>query len=439
MKERLSLVLWLLVIIPVELSGQEILGVQNAVEIGLQNNYAIQIVRNEEQIAENNDALGNAGFLPRLQASANQGGSMTSSQQEYFNGSVNDQSNAISRSSSSGVTLNWTLFDGFQMFATRTKLSELNDLSSREARRVVENTVTDIVNEYYNIVRQLQRLQVRRDALEISRARLEIARSKQELGSGSGLEVMQARADLNADSSALKRQQVSLANAKTALNELLARDLALEFQVVDSIPLQSQMPLADLRERLYRQNSELRQAEIRHRVDQLQLREIQAERYPELSLNLGYDFSRSRSESGFLKSNRSTGYNVGLSATVSLFNGFNVNRRVQNAHIRAQNSQYRLLDVRNRLESRLRQVYERYQSSLELVELERENVGVARQTVEIAREKYQLGTITPLELREAQNAFIEAENRLVDARYEAKSAELQLLQLSGQILGAARR
>lgn len=422
---------------PAMLSAQQMLELQEAVQIGMEKNYAIQIARNESQIAENNASLGNAGFLPRIQATANQNGSMTSSRQEYFNGAINDNNNALASSINSGLTAQWTVFDGFRMFATREKLSRLSRIGELDARSAVEETVSSIMDSYYEIVRQQQRLQVRRDALEISRERLQIARSKLEVGSGSGLEVMQARADLNADSSALKQQEVMVANAKTRLNEILARELDVEFTVADTIPLDSLPAIDQLARKMEEQNSRLQAARQNREVADLNLHQIRGERYPELNLNLGYDFSRSQSESGFLKSNRSSGYNVGISASFNLFNGFETNRRAENARIRAKNSRYQYLERFQEMKSRLKQTYRQYRNSMELVALETENVEVAYRTVEIAREKYELGTITPLELKEAQKSFIEAENRLVDAKYQAKRAETEIRQISGQLVTIA--
>ena len=39
-------------------------------EIGLENNYALRIIRNKEQIAHNNATAANAGYLPTLDLSA---------------------------------------------------------------------------------------------------------------------------------------------------------------------------------------------------------------------------------------------------------------------------------------------------------------------------------------------------------------------------------
>ena len=50
--------------------GQQVLTLKDCLEEGLQNNYSLRIVHNEEQISKNNATLGNAGYLPTVELSA---------------------------------------------------------------------------------------------------------------------------------------------------------------------------------------------------------------------------------------------------------------------------------------------------------------------------------------------------------------------------------
>jgi len=422
-------------IFPEVAAARDTLTVARAVQLGLENNYAIRIARNEADIAENNNSLGNAGFLPRLSVSGTQTGNLTNSRQEYaFNNQVNERTGATSQSLNSNVSLNWTLFDGFRMFTTRQSLQALEEQGETNARLTIESTVGDIINGYFNIVRQQQTLNVLRDALSISHTRLNIARQKESLGSGSGLETLQAQSDLNSDSSAYLRQRAVVQNAQIDLNRLLARDPETGFSVTDSIPIRDDLVLADLQRQVDQENSQLQRARINRHLANLSLQQIRSERMPVIDLNAGYGFSKSRSQSGFLKSNRSSGYNIGLTASLSLFDGFDVHRRAQNAKIRIRNNEENYQDIHNEISASLRQIYEDYRSNLQLLQLERENVEVARHTLEVAQERYRLGTIAQLELREAQRTYVQAVNRRVNVQYLCKVAETELQRLSGRLM-----
>jgi len=421
-------------VVPAQSIAQDLLTLESAIRTGLKNNYTIQITQNQQQIAENNNSLGNAGFLPRVSASAQGSKSVTSSQQEYFTGTTNNRDNAGASSLNADVALNWTIFDGFQMFASKSRLQQLESQGKLNTRITIESTVSDIVNAYYNIVRQQQTLAVLKDAMNISRERVDIAQAKLNVGSGSGLELLQAKADHNADKSAVIRQQAVVSNAKTDLNKILARDLETAFTVTDTIPLIPDLQKDSLMADIEAQNSQLEKMKTDQEVARLNLHLIESKRYPEVGVNLGYNFAQSSSESGFLKSNKSQGYSFGVSASVGLFDGLNIDRQAENAKIQIRNSRFQYQDLLDQIRSNFNKTWQDYENGLQLVSLELVNVQVAQQTVNVAREKYRLGSITPLELKEAQKSYIQSESRLVDARYQAKQAETELLRLSGRLL-----
>lgn len=60
-------------------------------------------------------------------------------------------------------------------------------------------------------------------------------------------------------------------------------------------------------------------------------------------------------------------------------------------------------------------------------------MSFARRNLGIAQEKYKLGALNDLELRETQQKLMDAENRLLQANFQYKSAEIELLRISGQL------
>ena len=75
-----------------------------------------------------------------------------------------------------------------------------------------------------------------------------------------------------------------------------------------------------------------------------------------------------------------------------------------------------------------------YENNMQLTALERENLTNAVENYEIAIERYKLGDLSGIELREAQNSLLEAEERLVQAQYNTKLCEISLLQISGSAM-----
>lgn len=417
----------------------DLLTLREAIRIGLENNFSIRIARNQAEISDNNRSLGNAGFLPELTATGTRTKRVENSLTEFSGDAIPDRdvTGAESTTTNASTTLSWTIFDGLGMFTTYEKLSELENLGEIQSRLTVENSITRIIVAYFNIIRQEKIADVLQSTVELSEQRIQIAETKKDLGSGSEYDLLQARADLNADRAAVIRQEVSINDARVLLNELMGRDIDIRFTVEEEIPVNDQLNYDEIVADALSNNLQLAVARANQRVTKLEIREIESERYPEIDVNLGYGYSLNESESGFLELSRSDGLNYGITARFTLFDGFNLNRRKQNARIQLRNQQLTFEQQKQQVSADLRSLFTRYLKSLQLVELERENIVYARQTVEIALERFKLGTINSIELRESQRTLIDAESRLIQAQFEAKSAETELLRLTG-ILGDDR-
>ncbi len=414
--------------------AQELLTLQDAIQIALKNNFSITIASGEKEIAANNLSLGNAGFLPELDAEGTYSESNTTTRQEYFDGRTIDRSGAKANNLNAAVALNWTIFDGFRMFASLDKLKRLNEIGELNYKLAVENNIADITFTYYDLVRQGVVLEVITRSIAISEERVKLADQKRDVGSGSKFELLQAQADLNEDRSLLLQAELNYSQSKTRLNQLLGRNADAEFSVSDTIIYSTDLNLNELKNEVLERNSELRRAEENVNLAQTELSIARSGLFPQISLFGSYNFLRSESEAGFTKSNQNRGFTYGVRASWNLFNGLNTRRQMENAAIGIEISETGLSEVKNRVEAELQNLYKAYENSLRLVELESDNLQITEENVNIALERLRLGNITQLEFREAQVNLIDAQSRLVNAQFAAKNAETELLRLSGRLI-----
>lgn len=428
----------MLCLLPALLPAQEVLTADQAVSIALENNYSIRIARNLAEMATNNVTYGNAGFLPSLDVSAAQNNNVQNARQEYFTGQINERDNAKSNSINLNGVLNWTLFDGLAMFTNYEKLKELEALGELQARAAIERTVVNVLSSYYDLVRQKQRIQVINKYMAVSEERIRIAEEKFQLGAASRLEILQAQVDYNADRSDLLNSKETFRTSKIRLNNLLARDINLEFDVAAQIEAVTLPEWSKLYDATMAHNTYAQMNQSDFRLASLDLKSIQAQKYPRLNANMGYSLVSSESESGFIKTNRTSGINYGLSLGWNVFNGFNLNRRIGNARIMLENSEIGMTDFRSRLEADLTATWLSMQSKIQLAEFEAENLKVAELNLAIAMERFRLGELSGLELREAQKTFLAAESRLITAHYQAKIVEVGLREISGGLLSGVR-
>jgi len=409
------------------------LSLQDAIEQALKNNYDIRIVKNDLSVAKNNVNLGNAGFLPSLDGSYSQGGSIQNTVQTPSSGAERRLNGVRNTNSSYGVALGWTIFDGFQMFAQYDRLKELEKQGEVNSKATVLGTIADVVNAYYALVRQQQLVVAKDSALDISRMRLRIAKNKLEIGQGSKLDVLSATVDLNTDTSSYLQEKNLLKTSMVTLNQVMARDLTQEFRVQEEMNIAQNLrydELAGLTEQL---NPTLQTALINKRIAALNLKQVKGQRYPVIGINSGYEWSKSANPTGFNQRLTANGLTYGVTASINVFNGFLQRQNERNAKIEINTSDLNLEKVRQTVQGQLISTYQNYQTNLDLLKVETTNVDIANQNLDITLDKYRLGSISPLELREAQRNSINAITRFLDAQYQAKLSEINLKELSGTL------
>lgn len=414
-------------------SAQENLSLKEAITIALGNSYDIQLVSNDVQIAKNNSNIGNAGLLPRLDGTVTEGGSLQNTTRTQSSGTEQTLNGVRNTNMSYGVALGWTIFDGLQMFTNLERLRELEKQGAVNAKATILSTISGVVNAYYNVSREQQLVVARDSALNVSTLRLLIANNKLEIGRGSRLDVLTAKVDYNTDTSAYLQEQNLLRNSKVTLNQAMARDLNISFRVDTVFDINSSLEYVRLASQMEQLNPDLLNALITKKLAELDLKLVKGQRYPVIAVNSGYEFQRSSSPTGFNTQQRANGLTYGLTASVNIFNGFLQRQNERNAKILIKSSELTLDRTKQEIGAQLLRTYQNYNTNLDLLKVERNNVDVAKQSLDITLEKYRLGSIAPLELREAQRNAIDAVARYLEAQYQAKLTEISLKEISGTL------
>lgn len=414
-------------------NAQEVLTLESAVKIALENNYEIKIATNNLTIEKTNVAIGNAGMLPKLTATVVDNNSIQNSSQTRQDGTKTELDNAKNNSLTYGVGLDWTVFDGLRMFARLDQLKELQKLGEAQLKLTVITRISDVNATYYDLVQQQQQLAALDTTIVISNQRLTLAQNRFTIGKASKLEVLNAQVDLNTDQVALLRQKELYANSKISLNQLLARDVTTDFKVIDQLEVDGLLLLPELTALAEKQNPQLEAQIINKRVAELELKQIKAARYPTVRVNTAYNFSESQSSLGFVARSQSRGLNYGFSASLNIFDGFSQNRNEKIAKIQIENSKITIEQQNLALNSQLATSYQTYLTNLELIALEEKNESIAKQNLNITLDKFRIGTITTLEFRTAQLNYVNAKVRYSNAQFLGKLSEIALRELAGNL------
>jgi outer membrane protein len=422
---------------PALAQAQQTLTLEEAIQQGITKQYSIQISRQRERIAANENSLGNAGFLPTITGSANKNYTISGLNQSFFGGLRPPlvQSGVNSNSGNAGVAMAWTLYDGKGMFILRDRFKELQNLGAKQTESNIENLIALISNTYYDIIRQSLRVNNFKKGLEISNDRLKLAKDRYEVGQGSKVDYYSAQVDYNEDKALLIAQEQAFTNTKIGFNTLLIKEYKADFSINNTIDLLPKLTLSELKMSALSQNPALIGAILSKKISDLETKNIQSQQKPQIDLLAGYNLNSVANGAGFgVEKGSSDVFNYGLRATINIFDGYNQKRRIQNAKINAEIASMQIEDLKNALLSALERTYVTYENSLNLIQLETENYAIAKQNIDIAFDRFKVGIATSYELREVQRNAVAAETRLIEAKFAAKSAEIELIRLSGNLL-----
>ncbi len=415
--------------------AQELLSKENAIKLALENNYGIKIAKNKIKIAENNASIYNSGYLPKVTANAGANYNNNSSEFTSQSGDKSEINDAESKVYNASIGLNYTLFDGLGRTYNYKKLKETYNLSELEAQAIIESSVLQIFATYYDVAQLTVDAINILESLKISKQRLERANYSFDYGQSTKLQVLNAEVDVNNDSIRYINTQRFLANSKRDLNLLLGRTITADFTVDTDVAFNLIFNYQNLLEKAKSHNIEMQKVAKSIELSDFDIKINKSDLYPTLNFNSSYGFNKYDNDITFTNAEQlSKGLNAGVSLNWNLFDGGNTKTRIQNSKIVADNLQVQKEQVENELERSIANALEIYNNALFILNSEDKNVETNKRNFSRTEEQFKLGQITSIEFRQAQVNLLNAQSNLNLAKYDAKNAELKLLQLSGELL-----
>ena len=418
--------------------SQEILTKKEALEITLENNFGIKIAKNNAEVAKNNANILNSGFLPTIAATSGTNYRRENQDVTFQDGTNRSIAGAVTKSYNAAVSLNYTLFDGLGRKYNYQQLKESYNLTEIQARETIENTYLQLFTIYFQIARLSENTENLSEALSISKRRLERANYQYKFGQSTKLELLNAEVDVNNDSIVYITTKQQLNNAKRGLNIILGIDKEPNYDVETEVDFNKMMNFDDLLNKTIANNSLLKQNEQNIAISEFNIKINKAQYLPRLGLTSSYGWNQSDNPAtSFLAGATITGLNAGLNLTWNLFDGGATKTRVANAKIALDNQQILLEQQKTTIQNNLKNTWENYQNQLFIVSAQEKNVMTNQNNFNRTEAQYKLGQVTSIEFRQAQINLINAKTAFNNAKFDAKLIEIQLLQLSGDILNVA--
>lgn len=419
-------------------AAQDSLTVEEAVAYALRNNYDILLARQDSSVAAINYNYRNAAFFPRINATGSAVFSSNNQRIQLADGTERVRNGIRQNNLSGAINLNWTIFDGMRMFLLRDQLNIAVNQGALVIQSAVVNTVAAVITTYYDIVRQKQQLRNVEEQLLLASDRLRLAQYKFDIGAGIKPDVLQAKIDYN-NSTATKINQLALIDQRRqTLNQLMNVARNADYKVSDTIPVQTNIVLGELLNNLALSSPDLRLARVNIQAAELEVRLAKTARYPNVQFVSAYNFTRNAFNqvinpfSPLFNLNR--GFNYGVTVNIPILNNFAVRQQIRQAELAVNFQELAFRNQEALLNTNIFNAYRNYTAQLDVVATLDSSVALARENLFIEQERYRVGRTTYIELRQAEENVSVILTNLINARYNLKVAETELLRLRGELV-----
>lgn len=421
------------------LIAQKTLTLAEAIKTALQNSYDIQLVENNLTIAKNNNDYGVAGALPSLTATSNENKTVSTIQQKFADPSRNTTKTGVDGNTlSAGLTASVIIFNGYRIMAYKDRLAMIEKQNGFLLQSQMQNTTAQVMQQYYNVVRQQAYLKTIEKSIEASQQRVDIVKTRQQIGVANQTDVLQSNIDLNALLQAKQNQLLIIAQAKTDLARTINNneDISSSIIINDTISIDQQLSFDKGATSIVvglNNNPQLAALNTQIKINEQLEKETRALMYPTLRASTGYTVNSNSSAAGFSLLNETQGPFLGVNLSIPLYVGGAAKKSLSNAKLSSKNAALQAQSVSKDIYANAYKTFDAYKNSIEQLPIEIDNYTMTQSLLNLVMQKYQLGQATMIDVKQAQQSFENAGFRLVSLKYTAKVAEIELKRISNQL------
>jgi len=427
----------ILILFPNLLFAQTELSLMDAIKIGMQENYDIQLSSKNKRISEINNNWANAGALPTINLSAKK--------EEGLSDQTNNPTSFMpyelrSTSINGNTNVSWTLFNGFAIRANKAKLRNLEEISSNNATLTIENTIQGIILQYYNCVLQKERLELLQKVVRLANNRLEYQQTKYDIGVSSKIDLLQIGNAMLTDSSNLIMQELNYNNAIKNLNLTLGKEIETTWNFTDEIDTEIQLfSYENLKASTLADNTNIKNQYYNIQLAKQDIRLSKAVFYPMISVNSGAAYNESTYDIGELSNSmdntgESLNYFANFSVNFRLFDGGKLYSTLRKVKVQKEINDLQYEKVKREVLHQLSLINNKYNSRISAFSLNQKAFKIAETNYALATDKQNRGVINSFMLRDIEIAFITSGINAQQAAYNLMESKIALLKITGGII-----
>lgn len=430
-----NLILYSLLLISLPIFSQRVINPEDAFSMALEHNYGIKITNNTLEIADNNTSILNSGYLPTVTGNAGATYNLDNTEAQFSDGRTTKLNGAESSRYNAAVNLNYVVFDGMGRQYNFQRLKEEYKLSELEARETIENVVLQLFTIYYDLAKISENTTTLEQTLNISKDRLLRAEYQFDYGQNTKLGVLNAQVDINNDSINLINIRQQLKNTKRDLNVVLGNKIKEDFIVKTDLNFSLNLNKEELLSKTKVNNIGLLQAEKNISIGEIDIKSRKSQYLPTVGLTGTYGWNKNNNNAAsFATTTSNTGLSGGINLAWDIFDGGSTITQVKNTKIILDNQKLQKVELIINIERDFYNAWEDYQNKLIIFQVQENNILTSENNFERTQEKFKIGQATSIEFRQAQLNLRNAELNRNQAKYDAKLAELTVLQISGDLL-----
>jgi outer membrane protein len=455
MKNVYKLITLIILLIATSGKGQDLLTLEDVIKITLENNFDIEIAKNNIQVAKNNNNIGlvgagqstggtvsggTTGMLPQVSIAAGSpqnplGFGHTTSTLKYSQSDLDVTRQVLkSVSYAPSIVVTWYFFDGLKMFVTKRKLNRAEELSNLQYRLTVENTLLSALTTYYQMISIEQFIKALNASLLLGEDQKKLAAEKLKAGVGSNVDVLQTQIDYNNIQVQITLQQNLLNEQRINLNTILKQSPDIEFSVPDTIIIQTKPEYESALESTDKHNNSILIGRKTVEIDQLALKEFKANAMPKIGITGNYTYQYINNDIGLQRLNQNYGYNGGFIFSWTLLNNLTTRTAIKNQTVQVASDNLRLQATELQEKSNLYLAFLSFRNNLRIMEIERQSVQLANQNLYIAAQRFKQGLSNYIEYRTVMQTYADAQYNLAQAAYNTKLSELNCLKEQGLLV-----
>ena len=427
----------ILILFPNLLFAQTELSLMDAIKIGMQENYDIQLSSKNKRVSEINNNWANAGALPTINLSAKK--------EEGLSDQTNNPTSFMpyelrSTAINGNANVSWTLFNGFAIRANKSKLRNLEEISSNNATLTIENTIQGIILQYYNCVLQKERLELLQKVVRLANNRLEYQQTKYDIGVSSKIDLLQIENAMLTDSSNLIMQELNYNNAIKNLNLTLGKEIETTWNFTDEIDTEIQLfSYENLKASTLADNTNIKNQYYNIQLAKQDIRLSKAVFYPMISVNSGAAYNESTYDIGELSNSmdntgESLNYFANFSVNFRLFDGGKLYSTLRKVKVQKEINDLQYEKVKREVLHQLSLINNKYNSRISAFSLNQKAFKIAETNYALATDKQNRGVINSFMLRDIEIAFITSGINAQQAAYNLMESKIALLKITGGII-----